>query len=261
MLTLQELKKQVEKKISDYIEFDVKEIFDQSDYITIYGGAVRDSIANLEIHDVDILCMPTSANNLKLFLEKNNYTIIDLYDQDTLNMYNSISLISEPWTFINNNKKIIQIIRPRYYSGGKSSTEEEYRNAYINLLKNVDLSCCGVFLEHSDQRVEPDSKKLVLKESCKNAIVHCLSKTFQINEWSALYNPTRTSFRDHKLSSRGWYNLDSKPFFRTEKDFIKSERRLKIATLEFKIAEDYKIWTEDEYNGRPKPVIDDGFYF
>ena len=253
MLTLQELTKQIEKKISDYIEFDVNEIFNLSDYITIYGGAVRDSIAGLEIHDIDILCMPTSAQKLLFFLrEQRGYDSLDLYDPDSLNMYHGLSLISDPWTLMNKNRKIIQIIRPRYYGTLGKSTEEEYRDAYVNLLKNVDLSCCGVFLEHTDPRLE--SKKLMLKESCKNGIVHCLSKTFQINEWAKLYTPDRTAFRDQKLSSRGWYNIGSKPFFRTEKDFIRSERRLKIATLEFKIEEDYKIWTEEEYHTRPRTM-------
>jgi len=47
MITLKDLTEKVKKGISDYIGFNVQEIFDQSDYITIYGGAVRDSIAGM----------------------------------------------------------------------------------------------------------------------------------------------------------------------------------------------------------------------
>ena len=35
------------KSYSDFLGWNEKEIFDQSDYITIYGGAVRDSIAGM----------------------------------------------------------------------------------------------------------------------------------------------------------------------------------------------------------------------
>ena len=179
MLTLQELKTKVEERISNYIEFDINEIFNIADYITIYGGAVRDSIANLDIHDVDILCMTKSAIKLtKLITEKYNYEKLDLYDQDTLNMYKGIHIISEPLTFMNNNKKIIQIIKPTYSRPGGTDTND-YKTAYTNLIKNVDISCCGVYLDHN-------GKETILMEACKDAIIHCLSKTYEINEWSKL---------------------------------------------------------------------------
>lgn len=37
--TLKELTEKIIKGISDYLEFDVKEILAVSDYITIFGGA------------------------------------------------------------------------------------------------------------------------------------------------------------------------------------------------------------------------------
>jgi len=247
MPTLQELKNKVEKRISDYIQFDVNEIFKVSDYITIYGGAVRDSIADKDINDVDILCMPDSAKKLKDFLLKYDYTPLDLYDEDALNMYHGISLISEPWTLINNNKRIIQIIRPRFYTNKMSTYTQEYINAYYNLIKNVDFSCCGVFFEY-------DGNETILKESCKNGISHCLAKTFETNEWATLYNHNRTLFREHKLESRGWYNLKNKNGW-YENEYNRVERALKIIQLEFNQKnknEDYKIWSEEEYIDRIK---------
>lgn len=41
MYTLSDLTSKVVNSISEYIEFDVNEIFNCSDFITIYGGAVR----------------------------------------------------------------------------------------------------------------------------------------------------------------------------------------------------------------------------
>jgi len=234
-----ELTEKVKKTISDYIEFDIEEIFEQGDYISIYGGAVRDSLADMDIHDVDILCMPKSAINLLNFLqEKYDYEFLDLYDQDKLNMYEGLSIINQPWTLMNNNKKIIQIIRP----------SKGYNDSfYYNLLKNVDISCCGIFLDKNDN-------KILLRESCKNGIINCLSKTFTLNKWSELYTSNRTPRREHKLISRGWLNLDN-PW--DKKTLIQKERSMKILKLEFNPKYDYKIWTEEEYLLRERSKYDD----
>lgn len=189
-------------KISEYIGFDVNELF-LSDYITIYGGAIRDSIAELEIHDIDILCMPNSANKLKSFLLTKGYNQVELYDQDKLNMYHGLTLISEPWTLIKNTK-IIQIIRPRWYRvDNRRSDIRAYENAYYNLIRNVDISCCGVFLEQDHN----NNNKLSLKEACENAIIQCLTKTFKINKEALLYNEKRIHDREYKLIGRGWTNF------------------------------------------------------
>ena len=242
MITLKKLQDKVEKRISDYMEFDIKDLFEVSDYITIYGGAVRDSLADLEIHDVDILCMPDSARKLRIFLNTKGYTTLELYDVDSLHMYKGISLISEPWTLMNKNRKIIQIIRPTFGGPNMTTTtsEMEYQLSYYNLIKNVDLSCCGVFLENFGDTIK-------LREACETAIVQCLSKTYIVNDWAKLYNRNRTDFREYKLDSRGWKN------FRSDKNTqLKRERQMKLINLEFKPEYDYKIWTEAEYLNRPK---------
>ena len=241
MITLESLTKKITKRISDYIEFDVENIFKTSDYITIYGGAVRDSIANLDIHDVDILCMPDSAHKLRNYIESIGYGMLDLVDIDAINMYKGISVISEPWTFMNKNRKIIQIIRPTFYSKPSKQViiENEYINSYLNLIKNVDLSCCGVFIESKND-------KITLKESCKNAILHCLSKTFDVNNWSLLYNPDRINARIFKLNNRGW--LSANTFIK--KDILLLNRAMKLNNIEFQPEYNYKVWTEEEYINR-----------
>jgi hypothetical protein len=257
MFTLKDLQNKVEKGISEYIEFDVKDIFEQSDYITIYGGAVRDSIAGLEIHDVDILCMSESAKILAEFIEERDFKKLDLYDLDTHNMYKGISLIEEPWTFMNKNRKIIQIIRPRYASYStklKNSSEHKskYQIAYYNLIKNVDLSCCGVFLENFGVLDGGNfARRIRLKEACKSAIIHCISKTFEIQNWTKLYNEKRTLDRAWKLENRGWENINgssSAVKSLIDKGYnLKRLRKLKLIELEFEPEYDFKIWSEDEY--------------
>ena len=240
MFNLKDLEIKVIKRISDYIGFDVNEIFDVSDQITIFGGAVRDSLAGLEIHDIDILCMSESAHKLGEFLNKKNYSIIDLYDQDAINMYKGISLISEPWTLINYDKKIIQIIRPAAYK-----TVSAYSEAYRDLIKNVDISCCGVFLEKMEEDIQ-------LKEACKNAIIHSLSKIYEINEHCKLYSPDRTMNRTNKLNRRGWKNNTEYNIFANKINILQQNRRIKLNNLEFNPERKYKIWTEEEYNANKK---------
>lgn len=126
---------------------------------------------------------------------------------------------------------------------------------YFHILKNVDISCCGVFLEIRD-------KEIRLRESCKNGIIHGLTKTFEINNWSKFYDSGRTAARERKLSSKGWKNLDniSMPFiYVDEVPNIKIERLLKITSLEFKPEYDYKIWTLDEYKINKKKKNDEDY--
>lgn len=246
-LKYKEIEERVKLNISEYIGFDVRELFSQSDYITIYGGAVRDSIAGMEIHDIDILCMPQSARKLKDFLSTKGYNQIELYDRDTLNMYKGISVIEEPWTLINSSSfepKIIQIIRPRWNNFNEKSkhySEVEYEKIYHKLISNVDLSCCGVFLEQEYIQMT-NEPKLCLKEACENAIVQCLTKTFEINRNALLYNDDRIYAREHKLTSRGWRNFGSL-YDITNSDINKTkiEREHKLTKIEL-------YFNQSEYN-------------
>lgn len=249
MYTLSDLTSKVASSISEYIEFDVNEIFNASDYITIYGGAVRDSLAGLEIHDIDILCMYNSGRKLYNFLLTKGYSKLDLYDWDALNMYKEITVINEPWTLQNKNGKIIQIIRPKVIhfkpKETKNYLEQAYVKSYENLLKNVDISCCGVFLEK-----DKNTNNLKIGESCPNAIVQCLTKSFIINIEASQYNKNRIHSRQDKLISRGWMNLnDENVLFFEENDYkirkIRKERHIKLCMLKFKPEYDYIIWNKE----------------
>lgn len=79
------------------------------------------------------------------------------------------------------------MIQPYYrqnkiFSSPNQGTESNYINAYKDLIKNVDISCCGVFLE------EDIMDGILLKEACKYAIIHSLSKNFELQKWSKLFN-------------------------------------------------------------------------
>lgn len=251
MYTLSDLTSKVANSISDYIEFDVNEIFNSSDYITIYGGAVRDSLAELEIHDIDILCMSNSARKLYDFLLTKGYSKLDLYDLDALNMYKEITVIAEPWTLQNKNGKIIQIIRPNIqHCKSNNYIESRYIESYKNILKNVDISCCGVFLEK-----DKSNNSLKIGESCPNAIVQCLTKCFIINKEASQYNKNRIYNRLAKLKYRGWMDINNENIFSFEKNEyeiikLRKERHIKLCMLEFKPEYEYIIWNnnDDDYD-------------
>lgn len=258
MCELSELQKKVERRISEYIGFDVREILELDDYISIYGGAVRDSIADLEIHDVDIMCLPQSANKLRIFLqEKYDYLPIDLHKKGTLDLYKDITVIAEPWTFLSKDRNIVQIIRPRHGGSYRRSSNlmASYDTTFYELIKNVDLSNCGVFLDNS-------SGVIRLKEACKDGIVHCLTNTFVINDWSQLYNVNRTTIRANKLTSRGWKDLNqvNYGFFVDNKEIKRKEREVKIKKIEFSPEYDYKIWTGKEHMPKVTKVSEDDVF-
>jgi len=157
-------------------------------------------------------------------------------------MYNGISIISEPWTFINKNQKIIQIIRPRFFSNiNFPCNPKEYEKSYVNLVKNVDISACGVILEKKNNTI-------LLKESCQNAILHCLCKYYDVNESAILYNYNRTLLREYKLKDRGWKKLKNDfVFLNLDKNkHEQSIREMKLLSLEFNPEYDYKIWTKED---------------
>ncbi len=256
MHTLESLTDQILSSISDYVEFDAKEIFEQGDFIAIFGGAVRDSIAKKEIHDIDILCLPESAHHLREFVISKGYELADLYDKDQWEQYEHISIIAEPWCF-QKGKKIIQIIRPRFVpknKGGPRFTcgnmtlpwvpvELEAVKAYYLALGGVDITCCGVFIEknnHQEKLCANDSKdSIILKESHDNAILHCLAHVFNTQKNSGMYSEKRTLNREFKLIDRGWKSMTNRY------SYIKNivfERILKLANIEFIPEYDYKVF-------------------
>ena len=280
MISLEYLTKKIENRISEYLEFDVTDIFKQGDYISIYGGAVRDSLADMDIHDIDIMCMPKSAKNLSIFIQSKGYDKIDLVDPISHNMYKDITIISEPWTYMNKNRKVIQIIRPKF----QVKLKTEYVS-YIDILNNVDISSCGVFIESNFEKLKRDKSYidnnkdsinyknikldvedkdyllyhnkpiLILKESCKNGIISCLTKTYSVNKNAKLYNADRSRIREFKLESRGWKNIDSL----NNKNSIKILRTIKLFNLNFKPEYDYKTWYENDYIQNKYNLYDD-FY-
>jgi hypothetical protein len=182
---LKALTEKVRSTINDYLQEDIDELF-KNLQAYVFGGAVRDSLADQPINDIDIAILPRSKDILissllykgfKPFF-KTNYDIHKLYESH---------VIFEPLTFYKN-EKFIQLIRP------VSKKDDE---GLQHVISNVDISCCGVSYAHGN-----------LQEHVNDAITHCLQKQFKVNINASMCNKIRLDHRRDKLIRRGWKQID-----------------------------------------------------
>ena len=190
------IEQKIKTKLDNYLEFESGQLFSlQHNLIRIFGGAIRDSICDDPIKDIDILYGSKSLLFLQSVLEKNGYTFMEsLNGKDLQEMYSDIHVINEPHTWIKG-KKIIQLIRPSL--GFEHKEEHTYKQGFQNLISNVDISCCGVSWDGQN-----------LHEDYPSAIVHCQNKVFSVNKSAKMYSDRRINHRIHKLSDRGWKEVE-----------------------------------------------------
>jgi hypothetical protein len=188
----------IRQSLSEYLEFDSDELFKSKfNLVRIFGGAVRDILAEQPINDVDILCGSKALRYIESVLEQNGYQYMEMLNgKDLQEMYSEIHIINEPHTWIKG-KKIVQLIRPSL-SNWKSDSSL-YEEGFRDLISNVDLSCCGVSYDGEN-----------LYEDYPNAIVHCQSKVYSVNKSAKMYSERRINHRIHKLKDRGWEEIENK---------------------------------------------------
>lgn len=187
----------IRKSLNEYLEFDSDELFKSKfNLVRIFGGAIRDILAEQPINDVDILCGSKALRYIESVLEQNGYQYMEMLNgKDLQEMYSEIHIINEPHTWIKG-KKIVQLIRPSIGSKGKD--EQVYRQGFSDLIANVDFSCCGVSYDGE-----------TLHEDYENAIVHCQSKVFSVNMFAKMYSRKRALYRKVKLEDRGWKEIEN----------------------------------------------------
>lgn len=220
---------QINENLNNYLEFDNNELY-VDNLVRVFGGAIRDSIAGDPIHDIDIMCGSKSVPILESILESHGYVYMEqMITKDITSLYSDISVISEPHTWVKKNK-IVQIIRPAVPMARQTeiilNREEEkenmemYEENFIQLIQNVDLSCCGV-----------SYAKGILYENCKNAISHCVNKFFVVNENARMYTK-RIYHRIGKLEQRGWQKV-------MKSDVDMFERDVKISLIMNNVTYEY----------------------
>ncbi len=209
----------VRKEINKYLGFNSDELFPINSLVRIFGGAVRDAISDREIHDVDIILGSGSIDYVENILSQNEYKYIEsLTPKDLSSIYNDIKVINEPHSWVKGDK-IVQLIRPAIGHIKSDLKEEIYKKSFIDLIRNVDISCCGLSY---------DGHKLY--ENYENAVSHCKNNIFIVNNTAKMYSYNRIIHRIGKLNSRGW--LEVKPGVATNRD-LKIDRILDEEVLDF----------------------------
>lgn len=187
--------KKIKKHLDNYLEFDSNKIFSKTDYLVVFGGAIRDIVAGDEdkIKDIDIMCLPRSKQIVKDILLSEGYKQYNLHSPDLFLLYSNIRCIFEPKTFIKGNK-IVQLISPTVKD--VSVTFNSLKNAFFRILSNVDLSSSGLVYDGED-----------LYESVINATYHCQNKKFITLMDADMYNKDRVIVRRLNLCEKGWNEI------------------------------------------------------
>ena len=207
---MDELTTKVKERIDNYLEFDSDELFKQGD-AKIFGGAIRDSIADMPINDIDLICGPLTAKKLHEFVQSKGYKFKpDLIKKDLTSIYSDLKVINEPWTYLKGDKSI-DIIRP---VGKQNLTPIDYKKHVMFMIENVDISCCAVSYDGS-----------TISESHEKAILHCTSKICCTNPSALMSHHGRLAHRKYKLEERGW------TFFESEEEEINLIREANIEKI------------------------------
>lgn len=219
-LPVEILEGRIERALSAYLEFPVCELFmiephpsNVRPLVHIYGGAVRDALAGMDISDIDLACAPFMVRPLMSFLMDEGYEQQDGNQElpETLRlMYKDMEpIINEPIVF-KRHEKVVQLIRPRIFIplSPKYDVQGRYKKPatqqFFNFLADVDLTCCGV-----SYGIPPTSMSTMprLCEHIEGATSDAIMKTFRTNACAHPLMTRRLDLRKKKLTGRGWTEI------------------------------------------------------
>ncbi len=163
----------------------------------IFGGAVRDAIANKPINDIDIVCFSEAEAIMNKRLRVKGFTWAECGEFDEL--YHGISLFSAPILFTKGNCKIHLIrLNPANSLLGldwqKGFSKAEGRIAQEKVVANVDIDICGVYYHPITGVVE----------AVEGAVNNALNHRFYSCDDGRMHHPTRAKERVLKLVNRGY---------------------------------------------------------
>lgn len=182
--------------ISNYIDFDINSLLSNK-LALIFGGCLRDIVSkefeSKPFNDIDIATFNPSCTEIMNTLLNAGYST-NYSSIDTNNLYFS-HFINEPITLTKNDKKI-QLIRPRL-----KLQQQPSLSTLILFIRNVDLSCCGLAYDTSNNSI---------KEIIHGSYLQCQNKQFHKTN-GFLFNPQRSEKRALKLTERGWTKIKEPP--------------------------------------------------
>ncbi len=160
----------------------------------IYGGAIRDSIAGKELKgDLDIAITAIDEPSLQYKLRTDPRWVIDENKYKLFTEYKkalpTLTHVSDISCFTNVSGKKVQIIVAK-------QTGKYWFDSVINLVRTVDIICCGVFMTYDGR----------IFEGVPGAYEHCKKGILVANPDAIIKYIENLSKRIHKLTSRGWEN-------------------------------------------------------
>jgi hypothetical protein len=184
---------------------DLKEFLESLGDPIIFGGAVRDAIANDEINDIDILCAPQTRQNLVESLTERGYKIVPKEGSE-IPADGFVSLRMEKPGARGKTSKVDVISLPRHMSekilqgGDLEMMKKAYKLAMAEMIGNVDIVACAVGYSAGGG----------LLEFLPNAVSQAKAKVIEVRKDNLMHHPDRAKERIEKLTSRGW-TLKPKP--------------------------------------------------
>lgn len=270
-MTKSDILLKVKSSISAYLGFDVDDLFLKKyskfggnvDDAYIFGGSIRDSIANVPIADVDILGRAESLGKIANFLKyEHGFILHENYINKSSNDIYTNGLIFEPDTYIkvidnklimvqlikpSNNEQFIQCILSKEISNmffkSDISTEIDKHNTPENLNKlisdvkvdpnfkfkhqivNLNLIINNVDISCCGLSYSPDQG---LREHHNGAIYHCLNKIYSLNKDAIMYNENRIYARIQKMQNKGFTEINDK----NKSELFKLNRGIKLFDLD-----------------------------
>lgn len=223
----------IKDRLDEYMGFDSSLLFKETDFLTIYGGAIRDALVGDDINDIDIMALPESKRKAIDIITSFGYKQTNHQKKNLVKIYSGIRFIFEPTTFLNDKGSFIQFIKPNTFEIMKTIDPDEYDSpisfrkqnnantqilAFITLLNNVDLTPSGLCWYNNR-----------LYEVVKNAFIHCKMKYYKKILHSLLYDDSRSIDRSMTLEERGWKNIAFENDF--DLKFKKAQRAIKIEMI------------------------------
>ena len=162
----------------------------------IFGGALRDLVANLPIlGDLDILITSSEfATVRRAFAESPNWILDTSKSTETYQFteFNRLR-IAAVLNFKNVSNKVVQLIK--IHNEDRVMEDDEI---ILNNIKSVDIRCCGLMLDMNNN----------LYEVVPGAYQDCKDKELKLNTIvKDKCNQNKIVERINKLVDRGWINL------------------------------------------------------
>lgn len=188
----------VEERINKYLSpagVTVQDILGDTDAF-VFGGAVRDSIADVPINDIDIIGFNYSIADVIEYLEKKRFRI--LVNEKLDDLYKDIHLFKPPLTLERQGCKIqiiaLNITHPLFKIKSIKPSTQEVGNAIYSAMDNVDIDICAVSY----------NPKKGVEELLPEVFFKIESKHFSVLEDKIMHNPDRINVRISKMISKGF---------------------------------------------------------